>query len=311
MDLLRFYTSIFTSLKNPKGLPYWILSPIRRVIRTLANQTLPKYLRTPVLYSNNVAKGVIVSLTSFPGRIGIVWQVIETLKRQSIRPEKILLWLSKEQFPQERDIPAELRSLQDDVFTIRVVDDDLRSHKKYFYVMQEFSEYTIITCDDDVYYHPLLLEYLISASETHPNNIIANVTCQLGYESGILLPYLEWQRNYKAFSSLNRVQIGIGGVLYPPNAISKKAFNPVLIKEIAPLADDLWLNCMSRLVKTPVMQSNLYYLPIEIISDSSSLHSVNNGAENMNDVQINKIREYLRTQGLDDVYSAEYQVGNN
>ena len=309
MDLLRFYTSIYTLLNNPKGMPYWVLSPIRRAIRILANHTLPIYLRIPVAYSNNVAKGVIVSLTSFPGRIAIVWQVIETLKRQSVRPEKILLWLSKEQFPKETDIPFELRSIQDEVFGIRIVEGDIRSHKKYFYVMQEFPDYTIITCDDDIYYHPDLLKYLIATANSYPHCITANVTNQLQYNDEELCSYNKWQRNFKAFSSHNRVQIGLGGVLYPPHSINKMAFRKDLLIKLAPLADDLWLNSMARLAQTPVIQTEFHYLWMDIHIEAPSLSSVNNGIENMNDKQLRQIREFLIAEGLQDIYAFNYVVG--
>lgn len=308
MNQLRLYTSLFTSLNNPKGLPYWVLTPLRRPIREIANKMLPDYLSKPVPYSQDVAQNVIVSLTSFPGRIGVVWQVIETLKRQSLRPKMILLWLSKKQFPNEEDVPSKLRSLQDEVFMIRMVDEDIRSHKKYFYAMQEFPDKTIITFDDDIYYHPDMVKRLVQTSKKYNRCIIANVTNQLQYDGERLKPYKEWGRCFTKYSSLNRVQIGVGGVLYPPNALHKMVFRQDLFTELAPLADDLWLNSMARLVKTPVVQNDFHYLWMEIHTGASTLTSVNNGSENMNDKQLGQIRNYLDKEGMPDVYAFDYKV---
>lgn len=308
MNKLRFYTTIYTSLNNRKGLPFWVLSPLRRIVRTLANISLPKYLSEPVKYSDKLAKGLIVSLTSFPGRIDVVWQVVETLKRQSLCPDKIILWLSKKQFPTNDTIPPNLWGLQDDIFEIRLVEDDIRSHKKYYYVMQEYQDNTIITCDDDIYYHPDMIKNLILASRNNPNSITANVTSQLKYSEKELCPYKEWENNYKAFCSFNRVQIGVGGVLYPPNVLDKRVFRKDLFMRLAPYADDLWLNSMARLAKTPVVQTAFHYLPMEIHTVSPSLSSVNNGKDNLNDKQLIEIRQNLVESGSVDVYSYDYKV---
>lgn len=308
MNQLRLYTSLFTSLNNRKGFPFWVLTPLRRPIRVLANKMLPRYLARPVPYSLEVAEDVIVSITSYPGRIGVVWQVIETLKRQSLRPKMILLWLSKKQFPKEEDVPLKLRSLQDEVFKIRMVDGDLRSHKKYYYAMQEYLGKTIITFDDDIYYHPDVVKRLVQTSQKYKSCIVANVTNQLQYDGDSLKPYKEWGRNFKKYSSLNRVQIGVGGVLYPPNALNKMVFRQDLFTELAPLADDLWLNTMARLVKTPVVQNDFHYLWMEIFTEAPTLTSVNNGSESMNDKQLGQIRNFLIKEGLPDVYASDYSV---
>ena len=51
---------------------------------------------------------IIVSLTSFPGRINEVWICVESLMRQTFKPDAIELWLSLRQFP-DRVIPWNLQ----------------------------------------------------------------------------------------------------------------------------------------------------------------------------------------------------------
>ena len=46
------------------------------------------------------------------------------------------MWLAKEQFENIEDLPQELKEQQKRGLTIRFC-DDLRSHKKYYYVLQE------------------------------------------------------------------------------------------------------------------------------------------------------------------------------
>lgn len=284
-----------------------MLSPFRRVIRGISNLILPYYLLRLPRGQKEVGEDIIVSFTSFPARINDVWKVVETLKNQSVRPERIILWLSKEQFPERKSIPQSLWEREDGIFEIRLVDGDIRSHKKYFYAMQEFSRKTIVTCDDDIYYHHNMLKNLLSASQLYPNCIIANNTKQILFdEYGEVFPYYRWSRHFEPLASVNRVQIGVGGVLYPPFCLHDLVFRNDLFMELAPLADDLWLNMMARLKKTPVVQSAKQIFPLPIKSQAPRLTSVNNGEASMNDVQIRNMREWLSKNHYDDVYSSHY-----
>ena len=130
MNALSLFTKLYGVLRN-YGMPFWVMTPLRRSVRSLANWYLPRYLAKPVEPSNLYDNSLIVSLTSFPGRINDVWQVIESLKRQTVKPSKIILWLSLEQFPSKNQIPKSLTKIEDDLFSIRLVDEDFRSHKKY------------------------------------------------------------------------------------------------------------------------------------------------------------------------------------
>lgn len=65
---------------------------------------------------------IIVSLTSFPGRIHLVHKTIQTILLQSVKPDLIELWLAKEQFPNlEKDLPSELIELTQFGLNIRGV----------------------------------------------------------------------------------------------------------------------------------------------------------------------------------------------
>ena len=263
MNLLNVLTTVYGKLHNYPGIPFWLLTPFRKIVRSIANVVLPAYLeRKHKVFLLN-GHGVIVSFTSFPARIQDVWKVVESLKNQTICPDKILLWLSKDQFPSKENVPHRLIECEDDLFEIRMVDGNIRSHKKYFYAMREFPRSTIITCDDDIYYHPKMLESLIKTGKKYPGCIIANVTKQMLFDgNGDLLPYYKWNGDFKPFSSLNNVQIGAGGVLYPPGSLHKFVLKKDLFSKLAPLADDLWLNCMARLQKTPVIQTDFNVLPL-------------------------------------------------
>lgn len=303
MDVLKVITCFYGHLRN-YGMPVWFLSPIRRTVRILANRILPKYLSNSVVSLSERRDGLIVSLTSFPARIKDVWKVVECLKRQTILPEKIILWLSKQQFPEHDLIPDVLWNYEDDLFEIRLVEDDIRSHKKYFYVMQEYPDKDFITCDDDIFYDPYMIERLLETSEKYPGCVIANHSSHIRItDNHELLPYVTWQDNEPPFASSDRLQIGVGGVLYPKGTLHEMVLRKDLFMQLTPMADDIWLNAMARLNGTKVVQSKKAFITLEITNDSPSLCSINNGIENMNDIQIRNLRHYFINNGITDVYA--------
>ena len=311
MNIISIFTSAYGRLYSKNHVINIIYSPFRFFLRRSANLFLPYFLKKSnkkALFPS-IENGVIVSLTSFPARINKVWLVIECLKRQSVLPDKIILWLSKDQFPNESDIPESLKQRVGNLFEVRLVDGDIRSHKKYFYAMTEFPGKAFITCDDDVFYHSNMVKNLVVASKMYPGCIIANNSTEMTYnKDGALLPYIEWKNNFRPYASKNRVQIGIGGVLYPPGCLHELVLRKDLFSKLSPMADDLWLSLMARLNKTPVVQSekNILNLPIE--DSSPSLSSVNNGEKNMNDLQIANMRRWLKEEMLPDIYNVDFVI---
>lgn len=95
---------------------------------------------------------IIVSLTSFPGRIHLVHKTIQTILLQSVKPDLVELWLAKEQFPNyEKDLPNELTNLIQ--YGLKICwCSDYRSFKKLVPSLQEHPDAIIVTADDDVYY---------------------------------------------------------------------------------------------------------------------------------------------------------------
>lgn len=304
MDALLLFTSLYCKLRPRKLIPNRLFSPFRFLIRNAMDKYISRHANN---YKARAVKhklernDVIVSLTSFPARIDNVWKTIYSLKCQTVKTKKIVLWLSSAQFKTIESVPNSLKEYQDDYFEIRLVDGDLRSHKKYYYVMREYPENTVITVDDDIIYHPQTIEYLITASSKNPKNIVANLTNRVLYRDGVITSYKEWSGDNKEYSFKNLVQIGAGGVLYPPHCLDPMVLNESIFMELAPRADDLWLNTMARKAKTKVIQSasKILFMPISDDLSGPKLNedNVNGGG---NDAQLNRIREYfIKSKGED------------
>lgn len=276
----------------------------RLSMRLFVNIVLPVYFRCTsankkyslVSETINIRPKIIISLTSFPGRINRLWLVIETLLRQKVKPDVIILWLSKEQFPSLLSVPKSLLKLQKRGLKIELRDGDLRSHKKYLYAFNEYPEYSIVTVDDDIFYPTTLLSSLLKASEHNPNCIVANYLKQIQYnEDGFLKSYLQWPHiNNDSISSSHLFFGSGGGVLFPPQSLHSDLLKKDLFMRLTPYADDIWLNTMARLAGTAIVPSTFRFclLPVMNFRDVT-LSSVNNNVENpMNDIQLENIRNY-------------------
>ena len=206
---------------------------------------------------------VIVSLTSYPKRMSTIVHCIKSLLEQSYSNFSILLYLSKLQFPNlEKDLNEDILSLLEthkDKLFIRFVEGDIRSHKKYFYAMQEYEMYPVVTVDDDFIYEKDMLKNLVDSYIKNPDCI----SCHRGHQilfnkNGLPREYKNWRWEFTMNKGLPLYSIlatGCMGVLYPPRAIPKIAFNEEWIKKSCLLTDDLWLKVMSVLngVKTLVV----------------------------------------------------------
>lgn len=292
MNVLDLYTRLYASLHNRRHIHYRLLSPFRFMIRKLANLQIPNYLSKPDNRQSNQKCDVIVSFTSFPNRINYVWQVVECMKRQTFTPRKILLWLSREQFPSVDSLPDSLRHREDDLFEIHFVDDDIRSHKKYYYAVQRFPQKYIFLIDDDLYYPTDIIERVWKEHIKHPKAVICNYGYSMKYDhEGRLLPYNSWDYEYNYSSDANLFFGSGGGTLIRPSDMYCDLSNIDLALKLAPLADDIWLNTMCRLANLPIiMLRNGQILPI-IIDNNKKLCDENQG-ESKNDKQMANVASY-------------------
>lgn len=285
-------------------------SLLRFLIRSSANFCLPHYFlltakherfRVASLVFFGGGAGIVVSLTTFPGRIDTVWLTIETLLRQSVKPDAIILWLSSEQFKGVSDLPHKLLALVDRGLRIEFREGDLRSHKKYFYARKEFPNATLVLADDDIFYPTTMLKDLVELSRQYEGKVICRFAKKIQWtESGRLSPYIEWR---KVNDSTPREDIFFGsggGVLIPPGAVHEDLLNEKAFLENCPLADDIWLNAMCRLVSREMVSTITPFSLLPVTNgDKTDLSSVNNG-QLMNDRQLEQMIAYCKkAHGVD------------
>ena len=220
---------------------------------------------------------IIASLTSFPARIDRVHIAIENLLTQTVKPDKLILWLATDEFPnQEKDLPENLLRLRDYGLTIGWC-EYMRSFQKLVPTLREYPDDIIITFDDDFYYPNNMIEDLYFAYLKNPKYIYANRTWR-GYLDN---DYFRQVSNNEMFTtkypepSCYNLLMGYGGVLYPPHSLNEEVLNIKKFREIIPTNDDIWFWAMSVLNGTKTCQLHGYDMSITAVEDTQQVALTN------------------------------------
>lgn len=258
---------------------------------------IPYHIYKPSLPKNENKSEVIISLTSYPARIWCLPMVIGSIVRQSKLPDRIVLYLSKEQFTDLKH-PI-LRSLMKQGVRIVLVEGDLRSHKKYYYAMQEYPDSIIITIDDDVIYDKYMIDDLYQSYLRHPKAISAKRVHGMKFdEKKRILSYNQWEYEKNDCIDIESLQLmatGCGGILYPPHCLHESWMDEKGILETCLYGDDLWLKVKELQNNTPVVLAKSDHYKIRnvwgTLTDGLASENV---LLNRNDEQLRKICQYLK-----------------
>ena len=192
----------------------------------------------PVSWDSN--SNIIISLTSFPARIERAWIAIESLMQQDIRPHKVVLVLSQEEFP-SRELPMALRRQQARGLEILWVPQNTRSYKKLLPTRERYPDAWIMTADDDVRYDKWRLRRLVDAASSTPGTVIGHSGWEITVEATGIAPYVSWPPAGPHTPPNRCLLTGVGGVLYPPHALPSHLLLDIdLALATCPVADDIW-----------------------------------------------------------------------
>lgn len=198
---------------------------------------------------------IIVSLTSFPARIQYVHRTINTLLRQTVKPDRVILWLAEEEFPdKEESLPENLLKLKNLGFEIRWC-KNLLSYKKIVPALQEFPNEIIVTADDDIYYPEDWLESLYNEYLKNSHNVYVKQAIPLKIENNELRETYDKNKrievNVTGLSYFNLIMSG-SGCLIPPHSLYKDIFDSNKFLSLIPTHDDIYIWAMMVLNKTKI-----------------------------------------------------------
>jgi hypothetical protein len=274
----------------------WANSKINRI----AYLNRAQYLNDCVLHCNEMGitderhteHEIIVSLTTYRRRLYDVYLAIESVMQQTMKPNKIVLWLGDEL--KGTDIPLTLCRQQKRGLEIRYC-KDIGSYKKLIPALKAFPSAAIITVDDDNLYSFDVIENLVNAYRKNSLIIHCLRMHRMKLRSkNMLEKYSKWTKNceFLDISPLN-FPTGLGGILYPPNCYNEEVFNEKVFMDICKYADDVWFKAMALLNNVSSQKAFNYKKGVNgSLSNTdvqdTSLYRIN---KTMNDVQLKAVFE--------------------
>lgn len=181
---------------------------------------------------------LIVSLTSYPPRFGSLHLVLRSLMQQSVRADRVILWLDEADMAQ---LPSEISAQGVEIRAC----PNWRSYKKIVPTLLEAPDAYIVTADDDVYYSPDWLAGMVAQAGA---GVVCHRAHRITLQGGVPQTYHNWQRNISAPDAGPLIfPTGVGGVLYAPGVFHPDVTDAGLFTRLAPSADDVWLYWMHRL----------------------------------------------------------------
>jgi hypothetical protein len=235
---------------------------------------------------------IIVSLTTIPQRLGKAHIAVESLLRQTLKPDRLILWLPGNLMNETLPFPLQNQTRRG--LEIRFV-REIGPYMKMIYTLKEHAGSLIVTADDDMIYPRLWLAQLVKAYESEPHC----VHCHRAHRmipgtDGRLLPYTNWGfcAPGDIGPSLLLFPTGVGGVLYPPGVLHPEVFNEAVFRDICPTADDVWFKAMSLLNRVRCRKVSPFYRerpPVRGTQARALWHE--NVKDGRNDVQIKAVFE--------------------
>lgn len=236
---------------------------------------------------------IIISLTSYPARIGTVNQTIESLLNQTMKADKVILWLAPEQFPnKEADLPQQLLDLRNKGLTIDWY-HDIKSYKKLIPTLKKYPDALIVTADDDLLFAPNWLETLYKGYLKHPNDINIHRATKFYYDKYGFHCIGGGTEFYKDGSPLNKICSGAGAI-YPQNCFYKDMLDEDLFLKLAPTNDDqwIWIQAILNGKKIYVVDNNQIKLNYVPGTQETGLCKINDNGQKLFWKDFNKLMEY-------------------
>lgn len=211
------------------------LFPMKRGVRTILRSLVCEMdarFRQGLTQRHSLSGELIVSLTSYPPRFRTLKLSLLCLLKQSVRPDRIVLWIASADRGRLPRLPRQVE--------VREC-DDIGPYKKLIPALEAFPDAFIVTADDDLYYPPDWLERLVSAYDG--SSIIAR-------RADRVLPdfTVDWCNLISCdYGPSDDVLASSGtGILFPPGSLHPDVTDRQQFLSLCPTADDIWYYWMAR-----------------------------------------------------------------
>jgi len=251
-------------------------------------------------------KEIIVSMTSYPKRIDKINVALDSIFSQTVKPDKIILWLAKSEFiNKEKDLPQYLLDLQQKNKIFIEWCDNLKPHKKYFYALKKYKNSIIITVDDDLIYEKDFVECLINSYKKFPYAISALRTHIMNKKGNEFVSYKDFKKEQNDIINIPSMQLLAttgGGTLFPPNIFNFELFDKNIIKNLCIHTDDLFLKVLEAISDIPVVQPRKFG-KLKYVKGTQEDGLWRNYNKTGNDEDLKKLKLWA-----DDLFEKEYII---
>lgn len=256
---------------------------------------------------------VIVSFTSYPKRIGTIYKVLDSIISQTVLPDKIVLYLSSSEFKDFGKLPN-FEKYEKYGFEIHWYEENLKSHKKWFYAFQEYRNDIVITIDDDILYSNIALETLLKYHVQFPKCVIARRAAIITRrQDGTIARYVDWCSTTYGFVGIPRMDIAAttgGMTLFLPWLFNSEIFNVNVFMEKCPYADDLWIKIMEVYSGIPTVLAEKKWEDPVLKEHQKDCLFENYNKDGGNDKQLKELlKEYPRTAHKKDLKNSIFKDG--
>ena len=241
---------------------------------------------------------LLVALTSFQARTRWLRPTLASLMRQSIKPDKIILYLHRNSVA---DLPPSVLAMRKRGLEITILDGaDLLAYKKIIPSLKTYPDALIVTADDDLMYERTWLAKLYHAYQREPHYLHCHRAHRIKRKkNGQLKQFLDWDLTSPGYQGAGSdlVATNGAGTLFRSSLLSPEVFNQRVFLQDAPYADDLWIYAMARKQRTLVKKIAAHSTPLlEVhinastpLGQLSSLSKKNFIESKQNDRQLNAV----------------------
>jgi len=244
---------------------------------------------------------IYISLTSIFQNQNILLKTLKSIKEQTLKPNKCIIYLSEEPYLldagfKDKTINNELNIFlkENELFEIKWC-KNIGPYRKLLPLLKEKLEEDclIITIDDDTEYHPSLIENYV--------NDYKDKNCCISYRGFTMMKNNENKIDYDVRANLKNNNLfnfhtGKGGVLYHPKFFSKTKniiFKRKIYTECCETGDDIWFNFMRIANGINCYIGQNPFMTKDFTDPTTALWFNFNNVNKLNTVNINKTIEKL------------------
>ena len=203
---------------------------------------------------------IIVCFTTLPDRLSYIEKTVESIVEQSLKPNKIVLYICKDDF---NEVPPLLKAMENEyeIFEVKLINDNYRSATKLIPALDDFPDDILINIDDDLIYKSDLIKNLVDCYHKFGDKRIYSVAGHKLYFDAKKILHKNYEHITYEYDGYDCSFLSGHGTLYPPHIFDgTKIKNFDLMKKMCVTHDELWFwaNAVINNIKTHVIGRYAY-----------------------------------------------------